>query len=199
MKDKPKATVDILRQTVRSTWDGKKNPKTMAKDSKKWTALTTLLKTNQIADKSFTVAAIMWNRSKAPFTAQTKSSTVTSREPQRAVSISQVRVASSCGMILAMSMKSSVPVSSNFSSVSSCPLLSGPSPCSLGEGRDMDRITSSSPSALPMILAKANWAAASTSRNLPSTFMKNMVVEFPRSARNSSKPRPMGRMVSCPL
>ena len=35
------------------------------------------------------------------------------------------------------------------------------------------------PSALPMILAKANWAAASTSRNLPSTFMKNLAEGHP--------------------
>lgn len=35
MKDKPSATVDMLRQTVRKTCAGKKKPRTMAKQAKK--------------------------------------------------------------------------------------------------------------------------------------------------------------------
>lgn len=39
---------------TQATWIGKKKPRTMDKETKKCIALTTLLKTNQIAERSFT-------------------------------------------------------------------------------------------------------------------------------------------------
>lgn len=53
----PASSIGVWSLVDLPAWAGKKNPRTMAMDSRKWMALTTLLKTSQMADKSFTSAS----------------------------------------------------------------------------------------------------------------------------------------------